>query len=145
MPRDTFEQDVREALGTFFDKLTRSTATRRQIGYQTMRSWKTVNGPRVSLGQARPDVCAPAAKRSLDAADYAVDIEDNVNQQIVSLIKSEFGCHALADLETEILRAEGYTTNVSPPGPDGRALTSLAAAIIIGYGRVSPLRSSQIR
>ena len=50
-----------------------------------------------------------------DAEDYAVDIEDIANQQIVSLIKSEFAGHALADLVAEILRVEEYTTKVSPP------------------------------
>ena len=39
--------------------------------------------------------------------DYAIDIEDITNQQIVSLIKSEFAGHALADLVAEILRVEG--------------------------------------
>ena len=76
---------------------------------------------------------------------YAVDIEDIANQQIVSLIKSEFASHALADLVAEILRVEGYTTKVSPPGPDGGAVDVLATGGTLGLGRGSHLRSGQIR
>jgi restriction system protein len=68
-----------------------------------------------------------------DADDYASDIEDIANQQIVSLIKSEFAGHALADLVAEILRIEGYTTKVSPPGADG-GVDILAAGGMLGLG-----------
>ena len=68
-----------------------------------------------------------------DAEDYAVDIEDIANQQIVSLIKSEFAGHALADLVAEILRVEGYTTSVSAPGPD-QGVDILAAGGTLGLG-----------
>ena len=68
-----------------------------------------------------------------DAEDYAVDIEDIANQQIVSLIKSEFAGHAFADLVAEILRVEGYTTSVSAPGPD-QGVDILAAGGTLGLG-----------
>ena len=68
-----------------------------------------------------------------DAEDYAVDIEDIANQQIVSLIKSEFAGHALADLVAEILRVEGYTTKVSASGPD-QGVDILAAGGTLGLG-----------
>ena len=69
----------------------------------------------------------------VDEEDYAVDIEDIANQQIVSLIKSEFAGHALADLVAEILRVEGYTTSVSAPGPD-QGVDILAAGGTLGLG-----------
>lgn len=68
-----------------------------------------------------------------EAEDYATDIEDMANQQIISIIKSEFAGHALADLVAEILRIEGYTTKVSPPGPDG-GVDILAAGGALGLG-----------
>ena len=68
-----------------------------------------------------------------DADDFATDIEDIAGQQIISLIKSEFAGHALADLIAEILEVEGYTTKVSPPGPDG-GVDILAAGGTLGLG-----------
>ena len=62
-----------------------------------------------------------------------IDIEGIANQQIVSLIKSEFAGHALADLVAEILRVEGYTTSVSAPGPD-QGVDILAAGGTLGLG-----------
>ena len=49
------------------------------------------------------------------------------------MIKSEFAGHALADLVAEILRVEGYTTKVSPPGPDG-GVDILATGGTLGLG-----------
>ena len=68
-----------------------------------------------------------------EADDYQIDIEDVANQQIISLIKSEFAGHALAGLLAEIMRVEGYTTKVSPPGPDG-GVDILAAGGTLGLG-----------
>jgi len=68
-----------------------------------------------------------------EADDYQTDIEDVANQQIISLIKSEFAGPALADLVAEIMRVEGYTTKVSPPGPDG-GVDILAAGGTLGLG-----------
>lgn len=69
----------------------------------------------------------------VEAEDYATDIEDIASQQIISLIKSEFAGHALAELVAEILRVEGYTTKVSPPGADG-GVDILAAGGTLGLG-----------
>jgi restriction system protein len=68
-----------------------------------------------------------------EAEDYQTDIEDIANQQIISLIKSEFAGHALADLVAEIMRVEGYTTKVSPPGADS-GVDILAAGGTLGLG-----------
>ena len=91
------------------------------------------NRSRVPVGEARPHLRATTRYEDADAEDYAVDIEDIANQQIVSLIKSEFAGHALADLVAEILRVEGYTTKVSPPGPDG-GVDILATGGTLGLG-----------
>src|SRR3546814_783200 len=68
-----------------------------------------------------------------DADEIAADIEDVANQQIISLIKSEFAGHDLANLVAEILEVEGYTTRVSTPGPDG-GVDILAAGGALGLG-----------
>ena len=87
---------------------------------------------RVARACRYPSITQPPDEDA-DAEDYAVDIEDIANQQIVSLIKSEFAGHALADLVAEILRVEEYTTKVSPPGPDG-GVDVLATGGTLGLG-----------
>ncbi|AQQ10064.1 Restriction endonuclease [Sedimentisphaera cyanobacteriorum] len=48
-----------------------------------------------------------------------VNIEDYASTQIRSYIAQKFTGHQLADLINAILEAQGYVTEVSPPGPDG--------------------------
>ncbi len=93
---------------------------------------ETGSDPSALLGKQGVAFGEPA-EDDAEAEDYATDIEDIANQQIVSLIKSEFAGHALADLFAEILRIEGYTTKVSPPGPDG-GVDILAAGGTLGLG-----------
>ena len=68
--------------------------------------------------------------------DYTLDIQEIASHQITSLIKAEFSGHALANLVAEILQIEGYTTKVSPPGPDG-GVDILAAGGTFGLGEDS--------
>lgn len=51
--------------------------------------------PAVLLG-AQGTTPVQASSEEPEAADYATDIEEIANQQIISLIKSEFAGHALA-------------------------------------------------
>ena len=114
VPRDTFKQDLRHSLGAF---MTICEVKRNSALDRVRAVLKTGTDPGSLLGkQGVTPVQTP--EEDADAEDYAIDIEDNTNQQIISLIKSEFAGHALANLVAEILRVEGYTTNMSPPGPD---------------------------
>ncbi len=47
------------------------------------------------------------------------DLEQAARDQLLGLIGEHFKGHAMAHLVDAILRAEGYLTRVSPPGPDG--------------------------
>ena len=48
-----------------------------------------------------------------------LNIAELAHQQILDHIRSRFTGHDLARLVDAVLRAEGYTTRLSPPGPDG--------------------------
>jgi restriction system protein len=48
-----------------------------------------------------------------------VDLEETARDEILKFIQAEFKSHRLANLVAAVLRAEGYKTKVSPPGPDG--------------------------
>ena len=129
VPRDTFKQDLRHSLGAFMTicEIKRNSALDRvRAVLQTGTDPGSLLGKEGLTLEKTPDEDA-------DAEDYATDIEDIANQQIVSLIKSEFAGHALADLVAEILRVEEYTTKLSPPGPD-QGVDILAAGGTLGLG-----------
>jgi restriction system protein len=63
-----------------------------------------------------------------------VDIEEYAEGQIVKHIGAEFKGHNLARLVNAILKAQGYVTKMSAPGPDG-GVDILAAAGPLGFDR----------
>lgn len=119
VPRDNFKQDLRYALGA-------------QMTVCEIKKYNAVDRI-IAVLETGKDPGPLLPKELPDDEDYEIDIEDMANQQIVSLIKSEFAGHSLADLVAEILKAEGYTTKVSPPGPDG-GVDILAAGGTLGLG-----------
>lgn len=129
-PRDTFKQDLRHSFGAFMTvcEISRNEALKR---VQAVLSSGKDPGP--NLGKAGQVMTSVASEESTEASEVETDIEDLANQQIVSLIKSEFAGHDLATLVAEILEAEGYTTKVAPPGPDG-GRDILAAGGTLGLG-----------
>ncbi|RCK18832.1 restriction endonuclease [Thalassospira profundimaris] len=132
LPRDTFKQDLRHSFGAFMTicQIKRNSALER-----VQAVLETGIDPGVLLGkqgQASKSLPLNGAEDD-EAEDYQTDIEDIAHQQIISLIKSEFAGHALADLIAEIMRVEGYTTKVSAPGADG-GVDILAAGGTLGLG-----------
>jgi restriction system protein len=63
-------------------------------------------------------VSKPAALL-VDHDTAATDLTLAAHDQIVAQIQSRFSGHALARLVEAVLRAEGWVTKLSPPGPDG--------------------------
>ncbi len=134
LPRDTFKQDLRHSFGAFMTIC----QIKRNSAFERVKAvLETGTDPGSLLGKQGQVPKSPVSKGSedddTDAEDYQPDIEDIANQQIISLMKSEFAGHALADLVAEIMRVEGYTTKVWPPGPDG-GVDILAAGGTLGLG-----------
>ncbi|AJP70756.1 restriction endonuclease [Sphingomonas hengshuiensis] len=129
VPRDAFKQDLRHSFGAF---MTVCEIKRNQALERVKAVLATGRDPGALLGKQGTATVA-ASDEVVDADDIATDIEDVANQQIISLIKSEFAGHALANLVAEILEVEGYTTKVSPPGADG-GVDILAAGGTLGLG-----------
>jgi len=127
--RDVFKQDLRHSFGAFMTicEIKRNSALDR---VRAVLKNGLDSGP---LLGTQGTTASPVHDEDAEAADYAADVEDIANQQIISLIKSEFAGHALADLVAEILDAEGYTTKVSPPGADG-GVDILAAGGLLSLG-----------
>ena len=134
LPRDTFKQDLRHSFGAFMTicEIKRNSALER---VKAVLDTGTDPGSLLGMqGQvAKSSVPEEKEDDGTEADDYQIDIEEEANQQIISLIKSEFAGHALAGLVAEIMQVEGYTTKVSSPGPDG-GVDILAAGGTLGLG-----------
>lgn len=127
--RDTFKQDLRHSFGAFMTicEIKRNNALERVQAV-------LANGQDPGALLGKQGTAPPAQPEDdVDADEFATDIEDIANQQIISLIKSEFAGHGLANLVAELLEVEGYTTKVSPPGADG-GVDILAAGGTLGLG-----------
>lgn len=129
IPRDVFKQDLRHSFGAF---MTICEIKRNEALARVQAVLDKGTDPGALLGKQGVTQAQPFEDET-EAEDYATDIEDIAHQQIISLIKSEFAGHALADLVAEILRIEGYTCKVSPPGPDA-GVDILAAGGTLGLG-----------
>lgn len=65
--------------------------------------------------------------------DESVDLERLARDEIAKLIDQKFKGHGLARLVEAILKAQGYTTYLSPEGPD-KGVDILAAPGPLGFG-----------
>ena len=79
----------------------------------------------VLSGKADPGFLANGVREKVPAieAEQAAELNPDLGQlahdQIVRHIQSHFFGHPMSQLVDAVLRANGWTTKVSPPGPDG--------------------------
>jgi restriction system protein len=66
------------------------------------------------------------------ADDDAVNLEQTARDEILKFIQAKFKGHDLARLVNAVLVAQGYKTEVSPPGPDG-GVDILAGSGMLGF------------
>ena len=64
--------------------------------------------------------------------DGSVNLEQTARDEVLKFIETKFKRHDLARLIDSILRAQGYKTEVSPPGPDG-GVDILAGSGSLGF------------
>jgi restriction system protein len=67
-----------------------------------------------------------------EATDAQIDIAQTARDQIERHISAHFAGHSFTNLIAAILRAQGYRTQVSPPGPD-RSIDILAGQGALGF------------
>lgn len=67
-----------------------------------------------------------------DVDDGTVNLEVAARDEILKFIQANFKSHDLARLVDAVLRAQGYKTEVSPPGPDG-GVDILAGSGALGF------------
>ncbi len=75
----------------------------------------------LALAPAVPAVSTGLADTEIGnlAADEMIDLGETARDEILKFIQEKFKSHDLARLVAAVLRAQGYKTKVSPPGPDG--------------------------
>ena len=113
IPRTTFEQDLLYSFGAFMTvcNITRNDAAKR---VEAVLNGDKDPGPTVPIekpGNGSEDVG--------DQPEADSDLIQLANDQIVAHIQARFKGHALTLLVDAVLRADGWNTRVSPPGPDG--------------------------
>ena len=115
IPRSSFDQDILYSLGAFMTvcKIERNDAENRVK--------KILEGKGSNEGVINPKI-----------VEEEIDIEEYSKDQIIKYINAKFKGHNLARLVDAILRAQGYITKQSPPGPDG-GVDILAASGPLGF------------
>lgn len=124
IPRTNFGQDILYTFGAFMTicRVQRNNAEAR-ISAMRATNWKpesikSVTNSGVALSEEETK---------------NTDIEELARDQIAQLISSKFKGHNLTRLVDSVLKAQGYTTYVSPEGADGGA-DILAGTGSLGFG-----------
>jgi restriction system protein len=118
IPRAAFDQDLLYSFGSL---LTVSQVSREQAAERVLA---LIEGKKV-----------PTAKKTDTVSIEAVEdfnVERIAKDRIMKVIDRKFKGHDFAKLVEQILQAQGYTTQLSPPGADG-GLDILAASGTLGF------------
>lgn len=119
IPRASFDQDILYSLGAFM-AICRIK--------QEARIWAVINA------YTKDQVSLPPAGHDDDTRELASrDIESEARDMITNMIIQKTKGHDLAKIIGAILRAKGFTTYVSPEGPD-KGVDILASSGTLGFG-----------
>lgn len=130
VPRTALDQDLLYSLGAFMTvcEIKRNDAEKR-IRSMAQGAWKS-SAPMSVPSQANE---TPVGELAVEAEE-TIDLERLGRDQIARLIDRRFKGHEMARFVEEILKAMGYTTFRSSPGPD-KGVDILASAGALGFDR----------
>ena len=113
LPRTIFEQDLLNSFGAYMTvcRISRNHAVER---VQTVLAGKVDPGPKTVVEKAISGIVTEE-----ESTDELTDLAQSAHDQIVAQIQARFSGHSLTHLVDAVLRADGWVTRVSPPGPDG--------------------------
>ena len=122
IPRANFDQDLLYSFGAFMTvcEIARNDAENR-VRKMAQSGWKSSEPSALLEGVTEGDT-------------DAINLELLARDAIAKLISTKFKGHGLSRLIEAILRAQGYTTHLSPAGPD-KGVDLLAAQGPLGFGR----------
>lgn len=127
IPRSNFDQDLLYSLGAFMTicQIQRNDAENR-IKKMAENKWKAqLYSGDFQIDVKNDEVASEVLSNS--------DLEQISKDQIAKFILAKFKGHGMARLVDGILKAQGYTTYVSPEGPD-KGIDLLAAPGALGFG-----------
>lgn len=126
VPRTNFDQDLLYSFGAFMTvcQVSRNDAEQR-IHKMAKNEWK-------STGMI-PSAKKKAEEEGAESGEGLEDLAQAARDQIAKLIIAQFQGHGMARLVDAVLRAGGYTTYLSPEGPD-KGIDILAAPEPMGFG-----------
>lgn len=132
VPRSAFDQDLLYSFGAFMTvcRMARNDAEAR-VRAMAAKGWKAQAMPTlgsIKSGQNANNLPEPAEPMLEDH----FDVERTSRDQIVRLVLARFKGHGMAELVGAVLRAQGFSTHISPPGPDG-GIDILAAPGTFGF------------
>jgi restriction system protein len=115
LPRSVFRQDILYSFGAAMTvcEISRNDALKRVEAILKTGKDPGYEGSVTSTKQEMPVINGEQVTEVED-----VDLAEIGRDQIEKYIASHFAGHDLTRLVAEILRAQGYLVNVSPPGPD---------------------------
>jgi len=110
IPRSAFDQDLLYSLGAFM------TVCQIRRNNAELRIKAVLEGKK---SVAAIQHVSEADQTEAEEGTAPTDIPQYAEDRIREFIEQKFKGHGLARLVDAVLRATGYTTAVSPPGPDG--------------------------
>lgn len=114
--RSTFKEDLLFSFGAFM------TVCRIQRNHAESRISQVLAGkPDPGFSQTPSSPGSRKTEELGPEISGAIDLAQAAQDEIVAHVRENFQGHELARLIGSILAAEGYATQVSPPGPDGGA------------------------
>ncbi|MDF2652267.1 MAG: hypothetical protein K0Q73_8072, partial [Paenibacillus sp.] len=125
IPRTNFDQDLLYSFGAFMTvcRIQRNDAEQR-IKAMSKKNWSS-SSVGLNHNQSQPD--------GEDSEENLFDIEQYANDAIAKFIIRKFKGHGMARIVEAILKAKGFTTYISPEGPD-KGVDILAAQGNLGFG-----------
>ncbi len=112
VPRTQFAQDLLYSFGAF---MTVCNITRNQAEERVAAVLAGKPDPGLKAPDNKPEKTLPSS----DSDQANINLAEMAHDQIVRKIEEHFRGHDLASLVGAILQAEGWVTQVSPPGADG--------------------------
>jgi restriction system protein len=128
VPRTAFDQDLLYSFGAFMTvcRMAKNNAEARVRAMEKV-GWKATKASAAPLTQSKA-----SPQDQADAIEEHFDVEQSARDQITKLVQARFKGHGMAQLVSAILRAQGFKTHLSPPGPDG-GIDILAAPGTFGF------------
>jgi restriction system protein len=125
IPRSNFSQDI---LYSFLPRTICRINAEERIHAMAKNGWKPES--------ARPRVSIPGEEEeeTVEAGPPLIDLEDSARDEIAELVGRKFKGHRMAWLVEKVLKTQGYTTYLSPEGPDF-GIDIMAAPGPLGFGQ----------